>query len=217
MVVRGRPRNFDTEKSLAKAMEVFWEKGYEGASMAELTAAMGIGSPSLYAAFGSKEELFRAAMELYTATDGAAVWRETLAAPSAYGAVEAFLMTSALQFSTLDKPSGCFITLAALHSTPASAAVRAELSARRVHNVQILADKLAEGVQSGELDEGINVEAVARFFVTVQQGMSIQARDGASGQKLEEIAHSALAAWSALTGADGVIGKRDTDVMRLGS
>lgn len=200
MAVRGRPRNFDTEKSLAKAMEVFWEKGYEGASMADLTAAMGIGSPSLYAAFGSKERLFREAIELYNATDGAAVWHETLAAPSAYGAVEAFLMTSAVQFSTLDKPSGCFITLSALHLTPASAAVRDELSARRVHNVQILADKLAQGVADAEIDDGVNVEAVARFFVTVQQGMSIQARDGASRQKLEEIARSALSAWPVLTG-----------------
>ena len=217
MAVRGRPRNFDTEKSLAKAMEVFWEKGYEGASMADLTAAMGIGSPSLYAAFGSKEGLFREAIALYNATDGAAVWQETLAAPSAYGAAEAFLMTSALQFSTLDKPSGCFVTLSVLHLTPASAAVRAELSARRVHNVQVLAEKLAEGVQSGEIDEAVNVEAVARFFITVQQGMSIQARDGATRQKLEEIAHSALAAWSALTGAEGATGKRDTDEMRRGS
>lgn len=208
MAVRGRPRNFDTEQSLVKAMQVFWEKGYEGASMADLTAAMGIGSPSLYAAFGSKERLFRQAIELYNATDGAAVWQETLAAPSAYGAVEAFLMTSALQFSTLDKPSGCFITLSVLHLTPASAAVRDELSARRVHNVQILADKLAHGLASGEIDEGVNVESVARFFVTVQQGMSIQARDGASRQKLEEIAHCALSAWPALTGADASAGKQ---------
>lgn len=212
MAVRGRPRNFDTEKSLAKAMEVFWKKGYEGASMAELTSAMGIASPSLYAAFGSKERLFREAIELYIATDGAAVWQVTLAAPSAYGAVEAFLMTSALQFCRINKPTGCFVTLSALHLTLASAAVGAEISARRVRSVETLTEKLAQGLQSHEIDEGVNLEAVARFFVTVQQGMSIQARDGATRQKLEEIAHSALAAWSALTGSDAFAGKRNTDL-----
>jgi AcrR family transcriptional regulator len=152
MAARGRPRNFDKDKILAKAMRLFWEKGFEGASMADLTATMGIGSPSLYAAFGSKERLFREAIELYNATDGAAVWQETLAATSAYGAVEAFLMTSALQFSTLDKPSGCFITLATLHSTPASAVLATEVSARRVRNLELLAEKLAQGVASGEID-----------------------------------------------------------------
>ncbi|MBV4463855.1 AcrR family transcriptional regulator [Pseudomonas sp. F-14 TE3623] len=217
MADRGRPRNFDREKSLAKAMELFWEKGYEGASMAELTATMGIGSPSLYAAFGSKEGLFREAVDLYRATDGAAVWQETLAATSAYGAVEAFLMSSAREFSRIDKPSGCFIILSALHSTQASAAVGADVSAKRARNVEILAEKLAQGVQSGEIDEGVNVEAVARFLITVQQGMSIQARDGARRQKLEEIAHSALVAWQALTRDDSLAQNRDTTVLRTHS
>jgi len=199
MAARGRPRNFDKDKILAKAMRLFWEKGFEGASMADLTATMGIGSPSLYAAFGSKERLFREAIELYNATDGAAVWQETLAATSAYGAVEAFLMTSALQFSTLDKPSGCFITLATLHSTPASAVLATEVCARRVRNLELLAEKLAQGVASGEIDGKVNIDALARFFLTVQQGMSIQARDGASHQVLEQIARSALTAWNSLT------------------
>jgi len=202
MALRGRPRNFDKEKILARAMKLFWEKGFEGASMSDLTAAMGIGSPSLYAAFGSKERLFREAIELYNATDGAAVWEETLAATSAYGAVEAFLMTSALQFSMLDQPSGCFITLSALHSTQASAVLAAEVSAKRVHNLEILAEKLVQGVDSGEIDEKVDLKAVARFFLTVQQGMSIQARDGASRQALEQIARSALAAWTPLINAD---------------
>lgn len=202
MAVRGRPRNFDKEKILAKAMKVFWEKGFEGASMADLTAAMGIGSPSLYAAFGSKERLFREAIELYNATDGAAVWQETLAATSAFKAVEAFLMTSAVQFSLLDKPSGCFITLSALHFTQASAVVGAEVSARRIHNLVLLTKKLDQGVQSGEISENVNIDAVARFFLTVQQGMSIQARDGASREVLEQIAHSALGAWKSLINSD---------------
>jgi len=217
MAERGRPRNFDREKSLAKAMELFWEKGYEGASMADLTTTMGIVAPSLYAAFGSKEGLFREAVDLYRATDGAAVWQETLAATSAFGAVEAFLMSSAREFSRSDKPSGCFIILSALHSTQASAAIGAEISGKRARNVEILTEKLAQGLQSGEIEQGVCVEAVARFLITVQQGMSIQARDGASREKLEEIARSTLIAWHALTKAESRPNERETGVFQTHS
>lgn len=201
MAERGRPRSFDRLHALAKAMELFWEKGYEGASMSELTATMGIGSPSLYAAFGSKEALFGEAIDLYCTTDGAAIWEATLAAPSSYGAIEAFLMTTALEFSRGDKPRGCMVILSALHSTESSAPVRSMLSAKRKQNLGVLTAQLAKGVESGEIPAGVNLEAIARYYITVQQGMSIQARDGADRETLESIAHGALAAWFPLTGA----------------
>lgn len=198
---RGRPRAFDREKALARAMEVFWAKGFEGASMAELTAAMGIASPSLYAAFGSKDALFREAVGLYVATDGSDIWAAVTQADTAYAAVEGFLMATARLFSRPDKPSGCLVVLSALHETQASEAVRSELTAKRERNTQDLARRLSQAVATGEIAASTDIDTVARFYVTVQQGMSIQARDGADRATLEGIARSALAAWPSLVAA----------------
>jgi len=199
MAVRGRPRAFDRDEALARAMEVFWDKGFEAASMNDLIAAMGIGSPSLYAAFGSKEALFREAVERYVTVDGADIWAAVMSADTAYGAVEAFLMTTARAFTRRDKPRGCLVTLSGLHANEANEALRTELVAKRAQNTQDLAVQLKRGVESGEIAPTVDLEAVARFFVTVQQGMSIQARDGAKRAALEKIARSALAAWTPLT------------------
>jgi AcrR family transcriptional regulator len=199
MANRGRPRTFDREQALARAMNVFWAKGFEGASMADLTAAMGIGSPSLYAAFGSKEALFREAVAFYSSTDGADIWAVITNAATAYRAVEGFLMETARLFSRGDKPSGCLVVLSALHSTDGNETVRAELIAKREQNIVNLARRLSQGVASGEISPGTDTRALAQFYVTVQQGMSIQARDGADRATLEGIARSALAAWGPLT------------------
>lgn len=200
MGARGRPRAFDREEALGRATEVFWAKGFEGSSMNDLVAAMGIGSPSIYAAFGSKEALFREALERYLAVDGADIWAAVRSAESAYGAVEAFLMTTAHAFSRPDKPTGCLVTLAGLHPNSMNERWRADLVAMRERNTQDLARQVKQGIERGEVASGADPVSVARFFVTVQQGMSIQARDGATRAALEDIARSALSAWTALTG-----------------
>jgi AcrR family transcriptional regulator len=179
-------------------MEVFWEKGYEGASMADLTAAMGIGSPSLYAAFGSKESLFREALVLYAATEGAELLHPVLQARTAFEAVQRLLMESARVYTRPGKPCGCLVVLSALHTSDTNDAIRDELAAMRGQNVDDLAKLLARGVKTGEIPRGADLKAIARYYVTVQQGMSIQARDGADRATLESIARSALAAWQPL-------------------
>ncbi|WP_144639333.1 TetR/AcrR family transcriptional regulator [Bordetella genomosp. 13] len=198
MAERGRPRAFDRQQALARAMEVFWQRGYEGASMAELTAAMGIASPSLYAAFGSKDGLFREALALYVSVEGAEIQQEVQRAATAHDAVQAMLMASARVYTRQGKPFGCLVVLSALQANGGNEAVRDELSQLRLGNVEQLAGVLARGVDSGEIPRSVDLQAVARFYVTVQQGMSIQARDGAQRPALEAVAGAALAAWPAL-------------------
>jgi AcrR family transcriptional regulator len=199
MTERGRPRSFDRTAALARAMEVFWTKGYEGASIADLTAAMKIGSPSLYAAFGSKEALFRDAVELYGATEGTEIWSVLDTAPTAREAVEGFLMATAASFARPGKPAGCMIVLSALNATEASESICRVLRAKRVQNQEALELRLRRAIGAGELPPGIDSRAIAAFYLTVQQGMSIQARDGASRDTLERIAQDAMTAWEPLT------------------
>ncbi len=198
MAERGRPRNFNKTEALDRAVEVFWRKGFEGSSMTDLIAAMGIGSTSIYAAFGAKEDLFRAAIAHYVETVGADIWQAVADADTAFAAVEGFLMTTARVFSRGKSPSGCLVVLSALHENESNEAVRRELVAKREQNVQDLAKVLAIGQAAGEIPTGADLPNIARFFVTVQQGMSIQARDGASRATLEKIARAALAAWRPL-------------------
>ncbi|KKL37351.1 TetR family transcriptional regulator [Burkholderia contaminans FFH2055] len=206
MAERGRPRSFDKEAALDRAMEVFWRLGYEGASMADLTAAMGIASPSLYAAFGSKEALFRLALEHYSATEGREIWGGVEQAGSAHDAVRNYLMDTARVFTRRSKPAGCLIVLSALHPAERSDTVRQTLIAMRERTVENLRERLRQGVATGEIAAQANLDAIARYYVTVQQGMSIQARDGASRRDLEAVAQAALAAWPALVGKDGASG-----------
>lgn len=195
---RGRPRGFDREQALRRAMEVFWAKGYEGATMAALTGAMGIGSPSLYAAFGSKEALFREAVELYVRSEGTEIWEALPEAPTARLAIERFLEETAEAYGRSDGPRGCLIVLGALNETPGCEAACRDLRARRLGNVEALRARLERGVAEGDLPAGFDCAAAARFYATVQQGMSIQARDGATREQLRAVARGAMAAWDGL-------------------
>jgi AcrR family transcriptional regulator len=198
MATRGRPREFDRTAALDRAVELFWEKGFEATSIADLTSAMGIGSTSLYAAFGCKDDLFREAVERYVQGAGAEIWAAVTAADTAHGAVESYLMTTARAFTRGDCPTGCLIVLSALHVNGATEALRAELVDKRQANSAELAEILSRGVDTGEIPPTADLFAIARFYVTVQQGMSIQARDGADRATLETIARSALMAWQPL-------------------
>lgn len=198
MAGRGRPRGFDRETALRRAMEVFWEHGYEATSMTDLTSAMGIASPSLYAAFGSKERLFQEAVELYSTTEGSAMARAFAEVPTARGAVEAVLRENARLYTVPDRPAGCMIVLAATNCSPANAPVRDHLATWRRSGAEMMAERLRRGVEEGELPAATDTEAVAAFYTTVVQGMSVQARDGASRATLDKTVDRAMAAWDAV-------------------
>ena len=199
MAERGRPRAFDRADALQKAMLLFWEKGFQGAAMSELTAAMGINAPSLYACFGSKEALYREAMALYEAGDGAELAAAIAAAPTAREAIGTYLMRSAALFSRPDKPAGCMVVLSVVHAAGTSEEAGRALRDARGEMQGVLETRLRDDIAHGELPAGCDPAAIAAFYCTVQQGMSIRARDGASRAELEAVAQGAMAAWPALT------------------
>ena len=196
---KGRPRSFDRADALVRAMQVFWEKGYEGASLTALTAAMGINAPSLYAAFGCKEALYLEAMELYAQTVGTEIWEPLETAPTAREAVKRFLLATAEAYSQPDTPHGCLITLGGLHQAAIPEAVCEALTRHRKENIDKLRDRLEAAIAGGELPDGVDAGAVATFYATVQHGMSILARDGGSYEALKNVADGAMAAWGVLT------------------
>ncbi len=199
MSERGRPRSFDRAKALEAALEVFWRRGYEGASLTDLTAAMGINSPSLYACFGSKEGLFRVAVELYVATAGQEAFDVLEAAPTARAGVEAMLRLNVRNFTRPDRPTGCLVVLGDRNSPTEDDAVRAFLAQHRRESAAAMRRRLERGIAEGDLPPGIDTKAIADFYTTVLHGQSMQARDGASSEAMHRIVDCAMTAWDALT------------------
>lgn len=198
MAERGRPRSFDRDLALRQAMIVFWERGYEGASMEALTAAMGINRPSLYAAFGDKEALFREAVALYERSEGGVSGRALTDVPTARGAIEAMLRGNVDAYADPRTPSGCMIILAANLASTDNDDVRDFLASRRDAAQAALVARLKRGIADGDLPKAADTNAIATFYSTVLQGLSFQSRSGASRKSLHRIVDSAMAAWDTL-------------------
>jgi AcrR family transcriptional regulator len=196
MATRGRPRTFDPDIALRQALDVFWERGYEGTSLNDLAQAMGIKSASIYACFGSKESLFRQVMALYGATAGEPPRRALSDGPTAREAIHAMLRATADQITHPEHPHYCMLILAAPTGAVENHAVREFLADRR-HDMYVeIKDRLA---RDGDLQiPPAGLEAMARYYTTVVQGLSIQARDGATRAELETVITCAMAAWEAL-------------------
>ncbi|MEV6901990.1 TetR/AcrR family transcriptional regulator [Amycolatopsis sp. NPDC051372] len=211
MSPRGRPRAFDRERALTEAMFVFWERGYEGASLADLTGAMGINPPSLYAAFGGKEALFREAVEQYSATYGSHTPRALAEEPTARAAVEAMLRDNVRVYVDPAHPTGCMVVLAATNCSPANRPVCELLGEARAHVRDLIRTRLRRGVEAGELPETTDVEALGGYYATVLFGLSVQARDGAGLPELTAVIDTALTCWPENPGNDtGAMSEVDT-------
>jgi AcrR family transcriptional regulator len=194
---RGRPRAFDRAAALLKATHLFWAKGYEATSISDLTEAMGIGSPSLYSAFGSKEALYAEALAYYASTYDEMVWARFFAADTAREAVEAFLRDSARVLTGgLDAPRGCMVALSSVGSEGHPQLGELVQCAREEALVRLKA-RLTRAVKEGEVDAAVDVHALARFVQVVQYGMSILARDGVAGDDLNATVDVAMAGFDA--------------------
>ena len=191
---RGRPRGFCVEQALERALQVFWQKGYEGASLSDLTRAMGINRPSLYAAYGNKETLFRKALDRY-AQAGAAFLGRCMAQPTARAVVEHLLLASAEGLTCPQNPNGCLMVRCALSTGEEGDAIRLELANRRADAETMLRRRLQRAKAEGDLPAAAQPADLARYIMTVHQGMSVQAAGGASRVQLRRVARTALDAW----------------------
>ena len=196
LAARGRPRAFDIERALDQALRVFWRHGYEGASLAELTAAMGINRPSLYAAFGNKEGLFRRALDHY-AKSAAAIHEAAMREPTARRAAASILRAMADGLSDRNNPRGCLMVQSALACGAAGECVKQELIARRATARAAWRKRFQQAKTDGDLPPEVDPSDLARYLSAMGAGMAVEAVNGATRAELHALAESALRAWPA--------------------
>ncbi|MEY9488559.1 AcrR family transcriptional regulator [Streptomyces calvus] len=190
----GRPRGFDADEALERAMLVFWEQGYEGASLTDLTTAMGITRTSMYAAFGNKEQLFRKALERYT--EGPASYAaRAMEQPSAKEVATAFLAGSVRATTRPGCPAGCLGVQGSLAAGESGRAAQDALIAWRDDGRLRLRQRFQRAVDEGDLPADADPELLARYLMTVANGIAVQAAGGATHNELQQVADAALRNW----------------------
>jgi AcrR family transcriptional regulator len=191
---KGRPREFDVDVALAAALRVFWRKGYESASLSDLTEAMGITRPSLYAAFGNKEALFKKALDLYEREKLAYVG-EALKAPTSREVVER-LWRGALEMQFSDcQPRGCMRIMNSLSCGPEADSIRDDLNARRQSSRVAICERIEQAKAEGDLPADANADGLCSYVTAILQGMSVQASAGTPRRELESLIETSLSMW----------------------
>ena len=192
---RGRPLSFDRDAALETAMHVFWERGYEAASISDLTSAMGITPPSLYTAFGDKEQLFLEAIERYALGYGSAGVRALKEEPTARSAIERWLLEAANELTQPCHPKGCMVVMAATNCSATAERVQDALLLRRTEAIANVGRRIQGGIDNGELPSDTDAQDLANFYATIYQGMSMQAKDGATHESLMATVRTAMRSW----------------------
>jgi AcrR family transcriptional regulator len=192
---RGRPQTFDRAEALTQAMQLFWERGFEGTSFDELIAVMGISPSSFYNSFGSKERLYQEATETYLAIAGEWFLRELNAATDTRTAFHNVFLSAAREFTREGVPSGCMISLAGTHLPPSLNSVRDMMARHRQLGQAALMARIQRGIDEGDVPPDTNAETLAAFYSAFSRGMAVLARDGASCDQLTAIVEIAMKAW----------------------
>lgn len=192
--LKGRPREFCVDQALAAALGVFWAKGYEGTSMADLTEAMGITKPSLYAAFGNKEALFHKALDLYEA-EKLEYTRTALEQPTARAVAE-YYMRGAIdaQLSTCD-PKGCLGVISMSACGAEAESIKADVIQRRASSHAALVERFEQAKRDGDLPDHVDVLGLTGYLYAILQGMAVQAGSGANRADLERVVETSLMMW----------------------
>jgi AcrR family transcriptional regulator len=188
----GRPREFDREDALVKARDLFWERGYEGVSMADLVQKLGIASARIYSAFGSKEALFRQTVAHYEAHEGGFADRALKEEPTARRAIERVLKDAVETYTRPGGPRGCMVVSAATNCTDENDAVLVWLAKQRKARADSMIERVRQAVSAGELSAQTDVEALGDYFATLLYGLSVQARDGVPRKRLLALIPSAM-------------------------
>ena len=193
---RGRPAVFDRATALQEAMKLFWERGYEGTSFNDLIAAMGISASSFYNSFGSKEDLYCEATQSFLEWSGQ--WFFAILNDPSIDTRTAFARlfeATAEEFTRGDHPLGCMISLAGTHCSPGMKNIRDMMAEHRAFSESAMAARIRKGVMDGEVAPGVDCEMLAAYYSAVARGLAVQARDGATREKLSEIGRLAMRAW----------------------
>jgi|SRR5215470_878703 len=190
----GRPKAFDPKQALDAALSVFWERGYEGTSITDLTKAMKLNKPSLYATFGDKAELFRKVVDRYLATQ-TSVWEEIFREATARTAIARLFNDSADSLTSGQRPRGCLLVQSALTCSAESECIKKELALKRADGDSMLRARLARAQAEGELAPDVDVAALSRYFSTILRGISVEASAGATRQDLQNVIDVAMKSW----------------------
>lgn len=180
----GRPREFDRDQALEKARDAFWARGYEGTSIADLVSTLGLASARIYAAFGSKEDLFREAIELYEANEGGFTTRALAEEPTARQAIERILGEAVETYTRRGRPQGCMVVSAATNCAVENDRVREWLAEHRRTQTASIIKRLKQAVASGELQPDTDTQALGDYYAALMHGLSVQARDGVPRERL---------------------------------
>jgi len=191
---RGRPREFDPDEALAAALQVFWKHGYDGASMVELTEAMGITKPSLYACFGNKEALFKKALDLYERDKLAYVGR-ALEAPTSREVASRLLYSAIGTHCGSEDPHGCLGVISTVMCTTEDDSIRQDVIARRASAEDAVVSRFERAKAEGDLPGSIEPKSLACCLTTVLQGLAVKAQGGATRENLESVVDTFMAMW----------------------